>query len=177
MSDIVERLDEPEAHYPGNFDTPKRANAMLSCLCQEAKDEIETLRQQLAEKDAEIARLKASWQSVAIEDMAKQLAASQAREVQLREALEDANDFVERHSNRWDGINGKHPCTVVESSRKALALPQDTSALEAMIAKAGEVMRERCANYVESDGCPPVRNEAGKSIRALPCVTLEDLQK
>ena len=27
MTDIVERLKEPETHYPGNFDTPKRANA------------------------------------------------------------------------------------------------------------------------------------------------------
>ena len=56
------------------------------------KEESEFLRQQLAEKDAEMARLKASWQSVAIEDMAKQLAASQAREGQLREALEYHRD-------------------------------------------------------------------------------------
>ena len=41
MSDIVEQLKEPESHYPGNFDTPKRANAMLSCLCQEAAETIE----------------------------------------------------------------------------------------------------------------------------------------
>ena len=41
--ELIERLKEPEAHYPGNFDTPKRANAMLSCLCQEAADEIESL--------------------------------------------------------------------------------------------------------------------------------------
>ena len=58
MSDIVEQLKEPESHYPGNFDTPKRANAMLSCLCQEAAETIESLRQQLAEKDAEIEQLK-----------------------------------------------------------------------------------------------------------------------
>ena len=45
MTDIIERLKEPEAHYPGNFNTPKRAYAMLSCLCQEAAEEIEQLRQ------------------------------------------------------------------------------------------------------------------------------------
>lgn len=38
-----------------------------------------------------------------IESLRQQLAASQAREVQLREALEDANDFVERYSNRRNG--------------------------------------------------------------------------
>lgn len=27
MTDSIERLKEPETHYPGNFDTPKRANA------------------------------------------------------------------------------------------------------------------------------------------------------
>lgn len=50
MTDIIERLKEPETHYPGNFDTPKRANAMLSCLCQEAAEEIEHLRQQIADR-------------------------------------------------------------------------------------------------------------------------------
>ena len=94
------------------------------------KEESEYLRQQLAEKDAEMARLKASWQSVAIEDMAKQLAASQAREGQLREALEYHRD-----------VN----CTNIQAYKlrdEALALPQDTTALDALIAKAGEVMRE-----------------------------------
>ena len=50
MADIIERLKEPEEHYPGNFNTPKRANAMLSCLCQEAAEEIEQLRQQIADR-------------------------------------------------------------------------------------------------------------------------------
>lgn len=53
MNDIVERLKEPELHYPGNFRTPLRANAMLSCLCQEAAETIESLRQQLADSEAE----------------------------------------------------------------------------------------------------------------------------
>lgn len=34
----------------------------------------------------------------------------------LREALTDTLDFLERHSNRWDGVNGKHPFTVVDFS-------------------------------------------------------------
>jgi len=38
-------LDAPEEHYPGNFDTPQRANAMLLCLAQEAADELRRLHQ------------------------------------------------------------------------------------------------------------------------------------
>lgn len=36
-------LDAPEEHYPGNFDTPQRANAMLLCLAQEAAAELRRL--------------------------------------------------------------------------------------------------------------------------------------
>lgn len=45
--DIVKVLMNPEDFYPGNFGTVKLANAMLSCLCQEAADEITRLRQQV----------------------------------------------------------------------------------------------------------------------------------
>lgn len=154
-------------------------------------NELEQLKLQLAEKDKEIEQLKSENRDacMGLNDyyFGQQLAASQAREVQLREALEDANDFVERHSNRWDGINGKHPCTVVESSRQALALPQDTTALSAMIAKAGEVMRGQCVDvigpygktrYLSSyeEGCEDTKAGIDTEIRALPGVTLEDLK-
>jgi hypothetical protein len=43
----------------------------------------------------------------------------------MRVALADCLDFVERHSNRWDGINGKHPHEVVEAARTALAQRAD----------------------------------------------------
>ena len=36
-------------------------------------------------------------------------------------ALDDAFYFLERHSNRWDGINGKHPNEVADAARAALA--------------------------------------------------------
>jgi hypothetical protein len=42
-------LDAPEEHYPGNFDTPQRANAMLLCLAQEAADELRRLHEVNAE--------------------------------------------------------------------------------------------------------------------------------
>jgi hypothetical protein len=44
MNDIVTVLNDPEKVYPGNFDTPQRANAFLFGLCQEAEEEIKKLR-------------------------------------------------------------------------------------------------------------------------------------
>jgi hypothetical protein len=43
--DLVKVLNDPEDYYPGNFETPEKANAFLMCLCQEAADEIERLRE------------------------------------------------------------------------------------------------------------------------------------
>ena len=42
------------------------------------------------------------------------------RELALEAALEDTLDFVERHSNRWDGAIGKHPTDVVMAARELL---------------------------------------------------------
>ncbi len=39
----------------------------------------------------------------------------------LLAALKDTLDFLERHSNRWDGVNGKHPQLVVTAARAAIA--------------------------------------------------------
>jgi len=41
MTTLTEILNNPEEHYPGNFDTPQRANALLTGLCQDAANEIE----------------------------------------------------------------------------------------------------------------------------------------
>lgn len=46
--------------------------------------------------------------------------AERAKSEAMRAALVDTLDFLERHSNRWDGVNGKHPFTVVEAARAAL---------------------------------------------------------
>lgn len=143
------------------------------------KEERDVLRQQLAEKDGEIERLKEELTTAAI-DIKKaidesrkvlvadwtekfslqqqQLAASQAREVQLREALQQEYDY------QFINYEGETAPWVA----KALALPQDTTALEAMIAEAGEVMRERCER--ESWLMAPV-------LRSIPEVTLEDFRK
>ena len=50
MSDLTKILNNPEEHYPGNFDTPQRANAMLTGLCQDAANEIERLNAEVLEQ-------------------------------------------------------------------------------------------------------------------------------
>lgn len=47
MTTLTEVLNNPEEHYPGNFDTPQRANALLTGLCQDAATEIDRLNKAL----------------------------------------------------------------------------------------------------------------------------------
>lgn len=106
----------------------------------------------------------------------KQLAAAQAREQQLRELIEHApvssgvcccGDSMDSHQDPM--VCGHSPVDQWDWAVFGLLKETpDTTALEAMIAKAGEVMRERCA-----DSTPHILCDA--TIRALPCVTLEDL--
>jgi hypothetical protein len=44
---LINTLNNPEEHYPDNFDTPQRANALLTGLCQDAATEIERLNKAL----------------------------------------------------------------------------------------------------------------------------------
>lgn len=50
----------------------------------------------------------------------EQAAALRERMARMEETLRDTTDFIERHSNRWDGANGRHPAEVVEAARAAL---------------------------------------------------------
>jgi hypothetical protein len=50
MYDLTELLNNPEEHYPGNFDTPQRANALLTGLCQDAAKEIAKLQAEVLEQ-------------------------------------------------------------------------------------------------------------------------------
>jgi hypothetical protein len=50
MTDLIKILNNPEEHYPGNFDTPQRANAVLTGLCQDAATEIERLNAEVLEQ-------------------------------------------------------------------------------------------------------------------------------
>ena len=138
---------------------------------------IESLREQLAQKDTEIERLKAEHATAykLVDYWQKKSASIQAREQQLRAALvivDNAGD------DEWYPYTPERAKTAIG---KTIALPQDTSALEAMIQKAGEVMRERCFAACNADKYP---NECDKSIaydcrlaiRTLPGVTLGDLK-
>ena len=112
---------------------------------------IETLRQQLAEKDAEVELERTARQQLEklLHRQAETISAIQAREQQLREAyvlLENFAQSVGGSSSFWEDMNDKlEPASVIANFEKA-----DTSALEAMIAKAGEVMRGRFHSLLHS---------------------------
>lgn len=99
--------------------------------------------------------------------LSKQLADEQAKNVGLRElvkhfALIDlGRSLLPDDFGLW-----------VLRARKALATPSDTSALEALVAKAGEKMREMCI----AEFLTRTHWYAEENMRALPAVTLEDLK-
>lgn len=115
-----------------------------------------------------------------ITELRQQLAASQAREQQLREALEFMYDKWENGTACYEEHEGfvgnaftldnddeNRILRLIPSCLNGNKIPQDTSALEAMIKKAGEVMRERLVPF--ANGCYSERE-----FRALPGVTLDD---
>lgn len=142
-----------------------------------AASEILALRtaERLAEANAEIARLKANSVKRTHEllDGIIAQAASQLRERQLREALAVVNNAGD---DEW------YPYTPEQAKKaisEALDTPTDTSALEAVVAKAGEVMRERCADTAEDYNGKRGEHDGSAIahlIRAIPAVTLEDLR-
>lgn len=105
-----------------------------------------------------------------IETLRQQLAASQAREQQMREQVESAfrDGFRSPETYNDTVLNNEDDAWCRSEAFATLSLPYDTTALEAMIAEAGEVMRERCER--ESWLMAPV-------LRSIPGVTLEDLRK
>lgn len=123
----------------------------------------------------------------------EQLAASQAREAQLREALESVakalielkDSFAERGA-RPETPGKREMWDLAWSSYEKLLevtnQPVNTTALDSLIAKAGEVMRVRCLKgLASSSSCftaseVHIKNLGDKSIRALPGVTIEELK-
>lgn len=178
MSDIEDEVkcsECPNARHGFDRDASHNAGRYV-CECESHKCTVEALRQQLAaaKEDASVfqAKITAIGEAATgydfsggLEDYVgrafKQLAASQLQNAQLRSLIDRSfND----HDHKWS-----------DDAIAALALPANTSALEAMIAKAGEVMRERCAK-----SCDVIGNNRGFScataIRALPGVTMEDIK-
>ena len=97
----------------------------------------------------------------------QQLPASQAREQQLREALEKLSLYVAYNGDDWVRIAARDALGYVTS---------DTAAIESVVKKACEVMRDRAAveaSYWQYTDMTPY--EIAKKIRALPDVMLDDL--
>lgn len=148
------------------------ADRKADCETGHDQDEatIAELRRQLVEKHVEVKRLKQSHLEemsavqIRLAENKDQLAASQAREQQFRELL---SNCIVPFAN----------ATMVKIAKwrveEAFALPNDTTALQSMVAKAGEVMRER-AHSAMLDLKP--WDHRGEIIRALPAVTLDDLK-
>jgi chromosome segregation ATPase len=65
--ELIEHLRDPDIHFPGNFDTVKRANAMLMCLCQEAADALESQAEKLTAYEVLVAQYEADAESQARE--------------------------------------------------------------------------------------------------------------
>lgn len=132
---------------------------------------------QIAELRVEIERIQFKLQRAEMESVCakREAAASQARELQLRDSIIRFRN--EKALERASSIRATEGYAAMEHA--ALNAPRYTSALEALIAKAGEVMRSQallefwCPFGAEVIGTDQVREK----IRALPGVTLEDLQK
>ena len=117
-----------EAHWNGKSSAAKKLNELCAAITAQA-GEIERLTGDRDDARALLAHTR-EWNTDWLLKNKERTAAAEARVaeletrvVQLEAALRDTLDFYERHSNRWDGINGKHPALVVEAARAALSAP------------------------------------------------------
>lgn len=139
----IERLKSMQARYISERED------ILTELNKEQESGTE-LRQQLAEFKSGQDAYQQLYNQKCFE-----LAAAQLQIKQYRDAFE----LQRRDKWHWEEIRDK-----------ALALPQDTTALEAIVERAGVVMRARCIRPCINNGL------IGNAIRAVPGVKLEDLK-
>lgn len=103
----------------------------------------------------------------------QQLAASQAREVLLREALQELH-YACKCDGSWEN------CGVMDDAREALAIPTDTTALEALITKAGYVVVTKAKQACIDLGAKGIDSfnytSFVEAIDNLPTIKLEDLK-
>lgn len=126
-----------------------------------ASRDAEIQRLQMALADAEALELGTAEKC---DKLRAELAAEQAKNVALREVLAYWMPFIESEQD------DERQAPWVARAQAVLATQSDTSALEAIVKKAGEVMRDRF-RIAEAQGW--LNKEF---IRALPAVTLEDLK-
>lgn len=115
-----------------------------------------------------------------IEQLKQQLAASQAREVQLRTALGHILEYW--NGDTIDVVMLDALEHIEDVAHEALATPQDAASIEEVIAKACEIMRARCDKVLED-----MREEYGdeevsaawvlRAIHNMSGVTMGDVQK
>jgi hypothetical protein len=121
ITDIVERLRNP--HLQEYVVTP------LEC-----EQEIESLRQQLAEQPLSFGHWKEVFEA-SINELKKQLAEGQAREMVLRDAASEADEqlrwFLQEANNR--GSEGPPRVWRLVNRMQALAMPSDSTALNTML--------------------------------------------
>jgi hypothetical protein len=155
MTDLIKILNNPEEHYPGNFDTPQRANALLTGLCQDAANEIAKLQAEVLEQcringmsaeredalRAELTRLKAS---IALDKMAEN-----ARDLGLdyepavQEPVDMYRDKCADGSRCLHGCHTNEPCyTTPPTAQPAVQEGRDWSLLEATQESLREHMAE-----------------------------------
>lgn len=115
------------------------------------KDAIKVL-ERCVEHQEEVARLHRLY---------VELTPEQAKNVELREAILTQAPFYNE---------------LEKPLIEAISAPSDTSALEALIHKAGEKMREKCLVVADEDAKRSLLWRVVREINALPCVTLEDLK-
>lgn len=131
-------------------------------------------RDQAAELEA--ARAEIERKMSAGQFVLEQLAAEQVKNVGLRELVKHFA-LIDLGRNLLPGDFGLW----VLRARKAIATPSDTSSLEAIVKKAGEVMRENCITAAGpedsyQDDWIRAKIDACDAIRAIPAVTMEDLK-
>lgn len=160
--------------------SPPIENQRKPFVTSELRDTSQEMKERIEQLEAEVEHLertKAEWRNTAYQfDM--KLAACQAREQQLLEVLYACEDMFDIDV----GSSNLHRKLTVLDIKKVLATPPDTTALEAMIAKAGEVMREWCLeagvmrNYKGAIVSRLSADGRDNAIRAIPTVTLNDLK-
>lgn len=178
------RDDPSKFAMPGAGYSPTYPADALDVVPLYTADQVLAARKDL---DQEVVELKADWKTEAAKAneyfhdahmLRQQLAAAQAQIQQYREALETC----QKKQIIYECSPAQNYKTYdSDKVAAALALPTDTSALEAIVKQAGEVMRERCWQTAQPDDSYQdewfkAKADSCARIRALPGVKLEDLQ-
>lgn len=171
-------LDPAHYGYGGLADkSPHYTAEQLLAVAKPLEAEIARLKRE----DFSHERLQNDSLKLANKVLHEQLASAQADNLRLREHVDELIELCTPSSCECDPAVGYqcracHPVSAVKAAKQALSSQPDTSAIAEVVARAGEVMRGRCAvRAVETGDYMSVGKHVAGAIRALPGVTLEDL--